>query len=123
MKIFPLGIFTAIIFLFPLLSLAAPWSERHAFCIDRVVFSGSYSNYRDQKIYNECMENADARIAEFERNGKQAYENFLRQHEQQQIDYRKENKERQKRKKVLEQKKELANQQEIQKVNDLFSEF
>jgi len=69
------------------------------------------------------MENADARIAEFERNGKQAYENFLRQHEQQQIDYRKENKERQKRKKVLEQKKELANQQEIQKVNDLFSEF
>lgn len=50
-------------------ALAAPSSEKDAFCRDRVaeIFTSRYENYEKQKAYNECMRNADQLINEYER--------------------------------------------------------
>lgn len=45
-------------------AFAAPFSERHAFCTDRMNLA--FSNHENTKIYNACMENADALIKEHE---------------------------------------------------------
>jgi hypothetical protein len=120
-KILPLGVFTAIALTFPLLSLAAPWSEQNAFCSDKM--SMSYSNYSNQKIYNECMENADALIAEHEK----FVRDFVREWEkgqlERQIEWAKIEAKQAARDKALREAEKLKNEQEIKKYDDLFSEF
>lgn len=54
-------------------SVSAPFSERRAFCLDQVRNRFS-SQYEMQKAYNQCMENADERIRQHERDA----ENFNR---------------------------------------------
>jgi hypothetical protein len=122
-KFFTLVIFAAIIFSFPLLSIAAPWSEQNAFCLDRVNYSGSYSNYSNQKIYNECMDNANELIEEYEKSSRDFKIEWDKSRIEQNRKWREERLVEQQRRKRVEKQKELANKQEIQKYDDLFSEF
>tara|TARA_B100000795_G_C22459833_1_gene308825 strand:- start:62 stop:463 length:402 start_codon:yes stop_codon:yes gene_type:complete len=124
-KILPLGVFTIIAFTFSVLSLAAPLSERRAFCLDRMTFFTKLPFYfhLNQKIYNECMENADALIAEDE----QVSRDFLIEWEKDKIErdkmWEKENAERAARAAAQRKAEKLKNEQEIKKYEDLFSEF
>jgi hypothetical protein len=122
-KIFPLAVYTAITFFFPLLSIAAPWSEQDAFCLDRVILSGSYSNYSNQKTYNNCMDNADALIAAH----KKSSQKFMREWEAGRIEqdrkWKEENLARKNSQLAEERREERENKREIEKYDDLFSEF
>jgi len=117
-KILPLGVLTAIALTFSHLSLAAPFSEKHAFCSDRIPTSNS--NYLNQKIYNRCMKNADALIEQLEqeiryRNSPEYRER--RREEQKKLD--KEFAEREAKRKA----KRKAVQKSIKKYDDLFDKF
>ena len=123
-KILPLGIFTAIAFTFPLLSLAVPWSEKHAFCWDTTIFDSAYlSNYSNQKRYNKCMDNADELIAENEKfiqDSKIEWNKNVIANRNKRI---KSQEEEWKKQKEEEERKKLENDQEIKKYDDLFSQF
>jgi len=123
-KIFPLGMLTAITFILPLSSLAVPWSEQDAFCMDRVIYSiYPSSNHSNQKIYNECMDNADALIKEYERNSKVLVDEWWQQREKNQIEWAKERAEENERRKIEEIYEKLQNDTDIKKYDDLLSEF
>lgn len=121
-KILPLGVLTAIVLTFPPLSLAAPWSEQNAFCLDRVTYLG-YSYYSNQKIYNECMDNADALIAKSEKSSRDFWISFEKGRIEQQKKDRAEGLARQERRKAEEEREKYKHEQEIKKYDDLFSEF
>ena len=55
----------------PFSAWSAPYSERHAFCVDRS-FSLYQSSYSMQKRYNSCMKRADQLILEYEESSKRA---------------------------------------------------
>ncbi len=57
------GLFTTFL-IFPHITFAIPFSEKHAFCTDRMNINAS--NYVNQKVYNDCMENAEAYIKQSE---------------------------------------------------------
>ena len=134
-KILSLGVFTTIMVSFPLLLLAAPWSEQNAFCLDRATNSTqrAYSNYEQQKIYNKCMDNADSLIAEYGRKVEAAkagykspnedYYKKLREFNQNPTFIRKKTPEEVERQKLADKRIKLLKDQEIKKYDDLFSEF
>jgi len=122
-KTLPLGVFTVIVLTFPLLSLAAPWSEQNAFCLDRVAYSGSYSNYSNQKIYNECMDNADALIAKSEKSSRDFWISWNKGKIEQQKKHRELQLDALKIREAEIKREKRKNEQEIKKYDDLFSEF
>ena len=84
---------------------SAPFSERHAFCVDRTSYLYEVSVYRVQKAYNSCMKRAEELIRE--------HEAYLKQS---QI----ESQNRMKR----EREAERIRQQEVDaEFNDVFGEF
>ena len=120
-KVSPLSVFTAIALTFSLPSLAVPFSEKNAFCTDRLNIY--LSNFDNQKIYNECMENADELI--------ERYENQLvsqqKARERRQIEWEQERAAEQ-AKRAAEQAKrraeeELKEEQLDKKYEDLFGDF
>ena len=57
----------------PVIAWSAPYSERHAFCVDRVPsYLYQVSSYSAQKAYNSCMKRADQLILEYEESSKRA---------------------------------------------------
>ena len=122
-KILPLGVFTVIVLTFPLLSLAAPWSEQHAFCLDRAYLRGSYSNYAYTKVYNECMKNADALIAKSEKDSRDFWIQWEKGRIEQQKKDREEGLLRRERREAEERQEKRKNEQEIKMYEDLLSEF
>jgi len=122
-KILLLSILTAILVSFPLLSIAASWSEQDAFCQDRLMFSGSNSLYTNQKIYNECMDNADERIEQYEKTRLEVIRKWEEGKIAQQKKYREEQLKDYKIREVEKKREKRKNEQEIKKYDDLFSEF
>ena len=122
-KILSLSILTAIALTYPLSSLAVPWSEQHAFCLDHIIRSNAYSNYSKQKIYNECMDNADALIAKFDKSSKKDYEDFWRENAEINAKWHKENKAYKQSREIAEKIRKNREKLEIKKYDDLFSEF
>lgn len=45
-------------------AVAYPYNLRHAFCMDKI--SRGRSNYENQKVYTNCMDNADMLIYQYE---------------------------------------------------------
>ena len=66
-NVIQLGVFVAIL-TFPHLLFAAPFSEQHAFCTDRInpLYQLGLSTFEITKSYNACMKKADALIKEHE---------------------------------------------------------
>ena len=115
-----------LLFLAPPTLLAASWEEQHAFCHDRATPMLKVSNYEYQKSYNECKENADSLIAEYE---KQKME-FAEEIRLSQAEYQKRMAENAKieRQRMVEMEAERKREfekreQEKNKVDDLFGEF
>jgi hypothetical protein len=117
----PLGVFTAVVLTFPLLSLAAPWSEQHAFCVDRMSISLSY--YSNQKIYNECMENADALIAKSEKSIRDLKIHWEKSRIEQLEKSREENAKWVVMREAEKNREKRKNEQELKKYEGFLSEF
>jgi len=121
-KVFILVTLSALLLAFPVFSIAANFSEKHAFCSDEVNWYTN-TNYINQKIYNKCMKNADNLIASHEKFVQEFKSDWDKRQLEFAIKWSQDAAEKKAKREEDDKRKKLMREQEIKKYDDLFDEF
>ena len=117
-----LRVCTVLIFVINHPALAAPWSERHAFCLDKAS-SSFYSKYNMTKEYNKCMRNADSLIEEYEQLQREYRKTIQRSLQRYDDENRQREKERIMRQQYEDVKQRKKDREDLREQERLFRKF